>query len=166
MKCIATLFLTITYQQILRHRFAPCCHVNVTQIQMTVKVGISMKMMSMKYNLLEKWLTLTPNYIFGKQSTSCSTKWMMNNFVSRANQITLQLPTKVSFNIIAHLKSVWSGNLSSVIKSFLSLDKHLLNTSCEKDKDGVSEGLHHSEVVVLVPDFHEEEDLSTTELNN
>jgi len=28
---------------------------------------------------------------------------MMNNFVSRANQITLQLPTKVSFNIIAHL---------------------------------------------------------------
>jgi len=62
-----------------------------------------MKMMSMKYNL---FATLIPNYLFGKQSTSCSTKWMMNNFVSRANQITLQLPTKASFNIIAHWVSV------------------------------------------------------------
>ena len=90
----------------------------------------------------------------------------MNNFVSRANQITLQLPTKVSLNIIAHLKSVWSGNLSSVIKSFLDLDKHLLNMSCEKDKNGVSEGVHHVEVAVLVHDFHEEEDLSPIELNS
>ena len=62
MKCIATLFLTITYQQILRHRFALCCHVNVTQIQMqmTVKVGISMKMMSMKYNLFAKMANTDP----------------------------------------------------------------------------------------------------------
>jgi len=57
---------------------------------------------------------------------------------------------------------VWSGNLSKI---FLGLDKHLLNTSCKKDKNGVSEGLHHVEVVVLVHDFHEEEDLSQIELN-
>ena len=48
------------FQPILRHRFAPCCHVNVTQIQMTVKVGISMKMMSMKYNLFAKMTNTDP----------------------------------------------------------------------------------------------------------
>ena len=91
---------------------------------------------------------------------------MMNNFVSRANQITLQLPTNCEFQHYCTFGSVWSGNLGSVIKRFLGLDKHLLNMSCENDKNGVSEGLHHVEVVVLVHDFHEEEDLSQIELNS
>jgi len=37
-----------------------CCHVNVTQIQMTVKVGISMKMTSMMYNLFAKMANNDP----------------------------------------------------------------------------------------------------------
>ena len=71
--------------------------------------------------------------------------------------------TTSEFQPYCTLESVWSGNLS---KSFLDLDKHLLNMSCENDKNGVSEGLHHVEVVVLVHDFHEEEDLSQIELNS